>query len=68
MIDIIMYNEYIILFANNINYGLAYYPGNTTTINKRISNVSERLVFRLKCRVLNGCIKVFSNVISVAFR
>ncbi len=26
------------------------YPGNTTTVKKRISNVSERLVFSLKCR------------------
>ncbi len=30
---------------------IIYYPGNTTTVKKRISNVSERLVFSLKYRV-----------------
>ncbi len=44
------------------------YPGNTTTVKKRIFNVSERLVFSLKCRVYNGCIKVFSHTISVGFQ
>ncbi len=27
------------------------FPGNTTTVKKRISNVSERLDFSLKCRI-----------------
>ena len=50
--------------ANYIGYShWLIYPGNTTTVKKHISNVSERLVFNLKCRVFNGCIKMFFKML-----